>query len=40
MPYKCKLCGEVFEDFSDAQMHLIEHDFELLEEVEENDNGQ
>jgi len=35
MPYRCKLCGEVFKDLGDAQMHLMEHDTELLEEIEE-----
>ncbi len=39
MAYRCKLCGEIFESLEEAEMHLVLHSDELLEEVDPNEDN-
>ena len=39
MAYRCKLCGEIFEIREEAEMHLVLHSDELIEEVDSNESN-
>ena len=36
--YRCKLCGETFENLEEAEMHLVLHSDELLEEIDSDES--